>query len=394
MAEQENSFTPTAKSRGRELLLKRLIDIVAMPGTRITAQNRSLAGDILIDMLFQVDIEERLLCATRLKQSIEAPRRLMRYLGQCRIEVAGVLLKENKSFDASDLIDIVRTTTIEHQLIIAARREVSCAVVDALIDAGEVAVIRILLGNTGAAISEIGLDNLVHVSKQHEDLCELIAKRDECTPAQAMAMFWWSDGPTRRSILMRQAADRSLLIDQCSDIFSQFKAEDWRDPIARKTIQMIERRQRNRAALERSQFDSLEEALKSAVQTGMTPEVMQEIGYLAGMKPISMAKLMSDLGGEGMAVLCKATGLKRDGLKDMWRAMRRPVELDNGEMHPQLAYVVETYDILSVAKAQTVLRYWNWSLTASGQEYDADNDSDQMDSFSSSRRTAKLVFGT
>ena len=107
--------TETAKGatlRGRDLLLRRLIDIVALPGSRISPQNRSLAGDILVDMLFQVSDEERALCATRLKQCTEAPRRLMRYLAQCRAEVAGILLEENKCYNASDLIDLVRTTCL------------------------------------------------------------------------------------------------------------------------------------------------------------------------------------------------------------------------------------------------------------------------------------------
>ena len=39
----------------------------------------------------------------------------------------------------------------------------------------------------------------------------------------------------------------------------------------------------------------------------MTPEMAQEIGYLAGIKPVTSAKILSDAGGEGVAVLCKAT---------------------------------------------------------------------------------------
>ena len=157
-------------------------------------------------------------------------------------------------------------------------------------------------------------------------------------------------------------------------------------------MQLIERRQRNRAALERSDFESLEAAISVAAVNGMTPEALQEIGYLAGIRPVCMAKLVSDLGGEGLAVLCKATGLKRPALLDLWKAMRRPVQLEGDKMHPQLQYVMDTYDELSVMKAQTVLRYWNWSLTAAGSQ--AANDSGDKDNFSASTRTANLVFGS
>ena len=393
MIDLPKEITGRPMARGRELLLKRLIDTVALPASHISPQNRALAGDILIDLLFQVGDEERLLCAKRLKNTVDAPRRLIRYLSQCRFEVAEALLSDNKSFDSSDLIDLVLTTSTQHQMQIAKRRNLRVAVAAALIETDELSVIRTLLNNAEAEIGELGMDALVQLSQQHDDLCLLIAKRPELRPAQAMAMFWWSDGPTRRMILTKQAADRMTIIDQCSDVFALFTKADWDDEIARKTLQVIERRQRNRIALERSSFESLEEAISSVAQTGMNPETMQEIGYLCGIKPLSIAKIITDLGGEGLAVLCKATGLKRDSLEHLWSAMRRPLSLDNGQMHPQLAYVMETYDVMSVLKAQTVLRYWNWSLTAAGNIGPADNDAAVEDSFSSTRRTAKLVLG-
>ena len=395
MSSSLNDTNTPKLGNGRAILLRRLIDTVALPASRISPQNRSLAGDILIDMLFQVGDEERTLCAKRLEATTDAPRRLMRYLAQCKIEVARWLLESNVSYDASDLIDLVRATKVEHRLVIAERKTVPVTLADALIETGELEVIRRLLTNQGAQISELGMDSLVQLSQQNEDLCAFIAKRVELSPSQAMAMFWWCDGPIRRLILSKHAADRMIIIEQCSDVFSKFTEADYQDAIARKTLQVIERRQRNRAALERSSFESLEDAIYSVAQTGLTPETMQEIGYLCGVKPLCMAKVMSDLGGEGIAVLCKATGLKRESLKLLWQAMRRPLETEPGKVHPQLAYVLETYDILSVVKAQTVLRYWNWSLTSAGRQVSsADNDASSEDSFSSSRRTKKLVFGS
>ena len=174
------------------------------------------------------------------------------------------------------------------------------------------------------------------------------------------------------------------------------KEETWSDPVARKAIQTIERRQRNRAALDRSVYNSLEEAIEDAEQSGMSPTIVSEIGYIAGMKPVSVAKVVSDLGGEGLAVLCKATGLRRNYLRALWRSLRRPEVLDDGQEHPQLAYVIEIYDTLSVAKAQTVLRYWNWSLTGTGLSADAvpgEEEEAVEETFSTMRRTASLVFG-
>ena len=346
--------------KAREALFQRLISIVAMPSSSLPPSDRAMAADILLDMLFHTSDDVRIDCARRLRAVKEAPRRLLRYLGQCGIEIARPILEENEGFDASDLGQLVGLTTVEHQLIIAGRKEVPVTVGDALVATGEAHVVRTLLQNKGAVLSEQALDRVLVLSRKHEDLTALLIERLELQPSQAMAMFWWADGATRRIILRRHAADRGEMIERCAEIFPIMAEEGWQDDVARKGLQMIERRQRNRAAIEKSQFESLEDAVGHAAMVGMTPEIATEIGYLAGVKPVTIAKILSDHGGEGLAVLCKATGLKRPFLRELWKSLKRPIELADGELHPQFAYVSESYELLSVAKAQTTLRYWNW----------------------------------
>ncbi|MEM8615857.1 MAG: DUF2336 domain-containing protein [Pseudomonadota bacterium] len=385
--------------RARRTLLRRLIDYVALPASNVAPQDRSMGGDILLDMLFHASDDERRLCAQRLARMREAPRRVLRYLAQCRFEIAESILLENEAFDGSDLAGLVEQVSLEHRLAIAKRKHVQPIVTEKLAKAGEPAVLTALLSNRGADLSETAIDILVARSRKEQEICGQLIKRLELRPAQAMAMFWWSDGPTRRVILNRHAADRLEMIEMCADVFAMAAEEGWRDPVARKTLQLIERRQRNRAAIEKSPYDSLEHAITVAALEGLNPEIAQEIGYLAGVKPVTIAKILSDHGGEGLAVLCKATGLKRGSLEDLWRALRRPLEISDGEPHPQYAYLLETYELLTVARAQTTLRYWNWSLSSTfspnrlkqtGVDEDLANDEA---AFSSARRTAKLVFG-
>ena len=385
--------------KARDALFKRLISIVAMPSSTLPPSDRAMAGDILLDMLFHADDDIRLDCSQRLRSQRDAPRRLLRYLGQCGIDIARPLLEENEGFDASDLRQLIELTTVEHHLTIAGRKKVPATVGDALAATDEPHVLRKLLSNKGAVLSEQALDRVLIASRKHEDLTDLLVHRPELQPSQAMTMFWWADGPTRRQILQKHAADRGEMINRCAEIFPMMAKEGWQDEIARKGLQMIERRQRNRAAIEKSEFESLEDAISQAAIVGMTPEFATEIGYLAGVKPVTIAKILSDRGGEGLAVLCKATGLKRPYLRELWIALKRPVELSPGELHPQFAYVSESYELLSVAKAQTTLRYWNWSLSTSFSQKTVASDvlgsdaANDEDFFSASQRTARLVFG-
>ena len=397
---QELTLTDVAYvGKARKILFRRLLDYVALPASEVTAQERSMGGDILLDMLFHASEAERKTAAERLANMREAPRRVLRYLAQCDFEIAEPLLIENEAFDASDFLQILDQVTVQHRKAIAERRHVATAVCDALAEKAEVEVLAALLVNDAAELSETALDTLVLRSRKAPELCPLIIKRLELRPMQAMAMFWWADGPTRRLILQRQAAERNELIDMCGDLFAMAAEEGWRDPITRQTLQLIERRQRSRTAIERSPFDSLEEAIGHAAQNGLTPELIEDIGYLSGLKPITIAKIVTDPGGESIAVLCKATGLKREFLEKFWLASDRQILLTGGLKNPDYDYVLETYELLTVAKAQTTLRYWNWSLStaftlsALENSEELEEDDSEESTFSAARRTVRLVFG-
>lgn len=397
MVEPIPLLTEKNGGRARQALMRRLIDYVSIPGSNVPHQDRAMAGDILLEILFHATDEDRALCSRRLAVMKDAPRRLLRYLAQCSFEVAQPILEQNEAFDASDLCQIVERVTTQHRLAMAGRKIIQPALSDKLAEFGEPSVLEALVTNRGSQLSEHALDVLVTRSRKHERLCNLLIKRTDLRPSQAMILFWWADGDTRRDILRRFAADRLEMIEMCGDVFAMAAEEKWADPVARKALQLIERRQRNRAAIEKSPYDSLEHAVSTAAAVGMDPALAQEIGYLAGVKPVTIAKIMSDHGGEGLAVLCKATGLKKRPLAQLWKALKRPLKIENGELHPLFAYTLETYDLLTVAKAQTSLRYWNWSLSSSFSPSATkralmDEEANDESDFSASRRTAKLVF--
>lgn len=393
-----NDPTPdAAPKRARLTLLRRLIDVVAMPSSRIPPQDRSMAGDVLLEMLFEADDRERAFCARRLIPTHEAPRNVLRYLCLCRIEVCQELLEQNSSLDDSDLAFILKRTTPQHAEAVSRRKTLSPAVCDVLVETGNPVAIVNMLESRRAFISETAMDELMEASRDHNEFCSLLVQRAEMKPSHAMTMFWWAESDDRQQILMRYASDRAELIELCGDVFSMAAKEEWGDPVVRKTLQLLERRQRNRAAVEQSPYESLEDAIEHAVREGIDREMAQEIGYLGGVKPVTIAKILTDQGGEPLAVFCKATGLKRHYLSRLWSALKRPTESGPGTLHPAYKRVRDTYEMLSVAKAQTTLRYWNWSLSSNfhlrvmGKD-EEDVAAQDANEFSTSQRAARLVF--
>lgn len=340
----------------RRSLLRRLMDVVALPSSRGNIQDRAIAGDLLLEILLESDVTARELCARRLQEMSQAPKRLLRFLALDAPHVAQLILADNRAFDDADLCHIIAHGGTPHRVAVANRRDIGPAVASAIAESGDVIAMKALLDNPQSRLSDRAVELMVSASREAPALPPLLIQREEVRPAHALAMFWWAAAAERRQILIRFSAERTLLIDMCGDIF-RYASEEL-DPVVRKALQVIERRQRDRSAIDRSPHASLEEALEALSVTGMTPEATVDLAALSGIKTSTADRIFQDVGGEGVAVLCKATGLKRPYLRHLWLALRRE---DSG---PDFARVSEIYETIAVAKAQTVLRYWNWSLSS------------------------------
>ena len=381
-------------SRARATLLKRLADVVCLPSSRVNTFERAMTADLLVDMLREASVDERAKVSKRLACLTEIPAILCRLLLRDKFEVSRHLIEECAHIPDGDLIDCIKNATVEHRRLIAARRGVAELVSESLIEVGEPIVVEILLRNDQSTLPAAAVEMATALTKDNPKLISLLLKRPELRPSQAYAMFWWADQEARKIILQRFAVSREVLQDAASDVFAIAADERWQDHLSRKALQFIERRQRNRAALEKSRFESLEQAISEA-EAGMTRETAEEISYLSGLKPITGAKIFTDAGGEPLAMLCKATGLPRTAVIQLWKALRRPEHDSNGVMTTGLTHAIEIYDMVAVDRAQTVLRYWNWSLssamTPALMRAIRDGDEQALDEYSVPQRVALLA---
>jgi uncharacterized protein (DUF2336 family) len=380
--------------RARTALLKRLADVVCLPGSRVNGFERAMTGDLLVEMLREASVPERLRVAKRLAHLTDIPNPLLRLLLRDELEIARPLLEEGSALTDCDLIACAREATVEHRKLIAGRRHVSEVVSELLAEGQEPPVIETLLQNDSARLSQAGLEMIVAASRFHAGYIPLLLRRAELKPSHAYVIFWWANSDARRMILTRFAVSREVLQEAAGDVFPLAAQEGWQDPLVRKALQFIERRQRNRGAIEKSPYASLEDAV-AAAGLGMTRDLASEIAYLSGLKPMTGAKILTDPSGEPLAILCKATGLPRSALRALWRGMKRPETDSSGATVPALERTLIIYDIMAVDRAQTVLRYWNWALSSAMTptliRAIRSGDGDAVDEFSPPQRAAMLA---
>jgi uncharacterized protein (DUF2336 family) len=360
MADDLHSANPAAggaakpDARARLRLTRRLADIVCLPETRVSPQERWMTADVLEALLHNAAPDLRAKVAERLADQGEAPAGLLRRLALDDFTVAEPILRRSAALTDFDMMEIARKGGPNHQLALARREHVSETVAAALASSGGPDVIAALLRNPGARLAPQTTDFLVRELRESDRLAELLIKRPELRPAQAFALFWSVSHPLRRQILERFSVSRAILQEAAADVFPLAAQAGAADRDVAEALRYIDRRQRDRAAADRSVYGSLERAVEEYASRRDDIELQSEIARLAGIRVDLAERVLSDMGGEPIAVLAKATGLSRAHLE---RVAGAPGE---GALQARAEQAQLIFDTLSVDKAQTVLRYWNW----------------------------------
>ncbi len=345
----------------RAVLALRLAELAAWPESRILPHERQLVGDVVLRLMRMADPKARRRCADGVAKLVDAPNGLLRYLACDEIEVAQPILLDSISLTDLDQLEVIRSATPAHWRVLARRRDLAPCVSDALINTRDIGTITALLANGEAELAAVTMDNLVSIASEEPKLIPMVMERQELKPAQGFTLFWAADAEGRQRALRRFAVDRNVLTSELSDLFIRAKTEKWLDPVSLHALGFLERRQRNRPEVEGATLESFVAAM--AAHARVEDEEISTLASMCGITPATMARILHDPGGEPFAVLTKAVGLRRDPTVRLWRAIGGSMgdREDRTQPFGRMAFV---YDTLSNAKAQTVLRYWNWAITA------------------------------
>jgi len=352
---------PGGLGEQRALVAQRLVEVIGWPESRISANERHLAADVLLPLIRTAGPELRRRCAEAVARLRDAPGRLLRYLACDEIEIATPILLEAAAFRDLDALSVAQEATPAHWRLLATRKDLTATVCDALVLGGDVATVQLLLQNPDIAFASSTVETLLRLSGQHPELAPALLERPELRPAQGLSLFWRCNAAGRLRALQRFAADRAVLLAEMGELFAQAKRERWRDPGALNALGFVERRQRRRISAEDL---SLEEVI---LQVTHHPPVDEEgfarLAAVCGLTPLTVERVLTDPGGEPFAVLAKSVGLRWPQCEQLWLGLAFPrgAREDRQTAFGRMAYV---YDTLPTAKAQTVLRYWNWSMMA------------------------------
>ena len=131
----------------------------------------------------------------------ETPPELAAMLANDEIEVAYPILTQSEVLQDAQLIETIRNRTLEHQMAIAIRHTVPVVVSDALVETGDEDIIRTLLENSGARISQATMEYLVEEFSRVNTFQEPIVRRHDLEPELAKRMLMWVSVALRKHIV-------------------------------------------------------------------------------------------------------------------------------------------------------------------------------------------------
>jgi uncharacterized protein (DUF2336 family) len=326
----------------RSALFDRVAGLLFETDGELTPEVRTLIDQILTGLIKHVESDVRQKVAQRISSLKSAPHELTKVLANDAIEIARPILHHSPVLTDLDLIAVVETATVDHREAIAKRPEVPANVSTALAAAHEPKVVEALLANMGAVIPRAVFGDLVALSKAVETIRKPLIQRKDMPKDLAHRMFWFVSAAMRHAILERFAVDPK----EFDDVFASVLAD--------RQIEADKRATGRPAQWSIGEVNGLIAKVKAGDVNGFT----QGLGKLIGVEPAVAAKIVSDAGGEPLAIACKAVGADRSQFTTIF------LQLDYkrfGKARPiaHVQNVAKIYDLLPKDKAMAAVTLWN-----------------------------------
>lgn len=337
-------------SLGRSSLVTAIGDLMDDSGRILTLQEKALMNDILKKLIQDVARPIRKALAEKLSQSHNAPHEVVSLLANDEFDIASPVLLKSDLLSDEDLIEIVRHRTLSHRLAIAMRRSVSTLVSDALVGTNSVDVIKALLENHGAQITDATMAYLVQQSESVDEFQEPLLRRKDLPLDLSQKMYVWVSAALRQYIVENYAVDKAELDLTVANVADDVSSNDdvrRGDDAAMALAEQLARRNELTADM-----------LVKTLRRGEIALFEAMLAQMLGLRPQVARKLIYEDGGEGLVIGCRACSINRTDFTALFLMLQRarPNELANNPY--QLSRSMEMFDRLKPDTARKVVERW------------------------------------
>jgi len=335
-----------SQERRSELALA-MIDLFHDGSATLTERERTMMEDILHRLVREMESSVRRIIADRLANEAHVPHTLVQTLANDQIDVAWPILLKSRALEDTDLIEIIYHRSLEHKLAIAQRGALSEAVADALIRSGEERLIVTLLKNSSAQLSRAAMEHLVEQAERTDSFQEPLVLRRELTDDLARRMFRWVSASLRDHLVNRFDIDSKTVDD-----LLETAAEE----TATKTAALGKDATLVREMAEAGMMAPA--LVVQALEAGDVALFTRIVENLTGIRPRLAKKLLFEIGGESLAVLCHAIGLTESEFMTVYKIARKARPIEHDQMDQNCAHLAQLYGGLTADVSLSTIAHW------------------------------------
>lgn len=339
-------------SESRRQLVDTIADLFEGEAGQLSERERALMNDILRQLVHEVEVSVRKHLAIRLSDMAEAPHDLVLTLANDDADVAHPILLHSTVLRDAELIEIVRHRTLQHQLAVAMRENVSEALAEALVESGETSVVTALLENPDARIAAGTMEYLVEQSRRVDAWQNPLVHRADLPAPLARRMFWWVSAALRVHIAANYALDPGDLDDLLEAAMDDVTrhgggaAPEVPSAADRLADQLVE-----------SQGGAAD-LLVRLLRQGEVTLFESLMARMSRLRPVLMRRMIYEPGGEGLATVCRAIDLDKGTFGSIWVLSRRARGADAAREREELAGALGFFDRIDRPAANRILQRW------------------------------------
>jgi uncharacterized protein (DUF2336 family) len=344
----------------RRALTTTIGDLFDQQDEVLSERERALMTDILRKLIHDCEKAVRRDLSERLSDAPNPPHELIVSLANDEIEVAEPILKQSKMLHDAELIGVIRHRTQQHQLAIAMRRSLSEYVSDVLVETGNTDVIKVLLENSDAKISEATMEYLAEESRRVDTYQEPLLQRDDLKSELAERMCLWVSAALRSHIMETFEVDPS----QIDDHLERAPGSIARGPQSRQdgSRQDGPEKETPAEALARrltEQRKVTPDFLVQVLRQGEVPLFEALFGQLSGLEAPRLRDVLYDSGGEGLAIACRAIDMPKPAFATIFLLSRRGHTGKQVVDPRELSRALRLFDKITLAAAEAVMKSWS-----------------------------------
>ena len=211
-AASQNGLLDLAKSRNpadRERLLLSIADMCEADNGAGAKEPtvQALLNSIFMNLVVEAERDIRKRLAERLSKVDWAPPALINVLALDEIEIARPIIASSPLLQDADLVRLLVEATIEHQIEVARRPNLSEVVVGAILRLNEGAVLTALAGNPTALVTDPHMAQLVETARRLVALRTPLSQHPKLTSELALQLYVWVGQALRQSLTERFRLD-------------------------------------------------------------------------------------------------------------------------------------------------------------------------------------------